>query len=261
MIGNLRDLGGIQAADGRRVKPRLFVRSATLNHASEDDLAMLAQEYGVRRNYDLRTTREVLHHPDPCHPQIEYIEFPLAAETSVGLSLSSAISLTERMAAAPDKETMYAMVPDMADVYVKMLREDYSFTQFRTLIRELLDPAHLADGASLCHCTQGKDRTGMSAAAVLLVLGASREDILADYMASRDFVTPNADHYYEKCLDLFQDEHAAWLIRELCLVKERYLGAFLDEIDAQFGGKKGFIHDYLGIDDTYLRAIRDAALA
>ena len=35
MIGNMRDLGGLQAADGRKIKPQMLIRSAHLAQAEE----------------------------------------------------------------------------------------------------------------------------------------------------------------------------------------------------------------------------------
>lgn len=42
----------------------------------------------------------------------------------------------------------------------------------------------LSSGAVVFHCTAGKDRTGILAAILLLLLGARDEDILADYQVS-----------------------------------------------------------------------------
>ncbi len=261
MIPNLRDLGGIPAADGRRVKNKLFLRSATLSLSEPGDLQALATDRNMRRIYDLRTQREASDHPDPTCEGVAYIPFPLAAETSVGLSRSSAYSLVLRMAKAETKEEMYAMVPDMADVYAKMLRDDFSRAQFQKLLRELLVPDHLASGASLYHCSSGKDRTGMTSAAILLVLGASEADIMADYMQSLPFGQKDAESVYRQCLDGFHDEHAAFLVSELCLVKERYLQAFFDELYAQFGSLDAFIRDYVGLSQTELETVRALALA
>ena len=47
--------------------------------------------------------------------------------------------------------------------------------------------AALDDGAVLFHCTAGKDRTGVLAAAVLWLCGAAREDIVADYEVSHTY--------------------------------------------------------------------------
>ncbi|MDD6717716.1 MAG: tyrosine-protein phosphatase, partial [bacterium] len=42
----------------------------------------------------------------------------------------------------------------------------------------------LEQGAVVFHCTAGKDRTGVLAAVLLLLLGVSEEDITADYEVS-----------------------------------------------------------------------------
>ena len=261
MIGNLRDLGGIRTGNGKTVRRGLFVRCATLAHADEEDIRMLAVDYGIKRDFDLRTPNETERHPDPVDERIEYIAFPLAEEAAVGLSRTSGESLAYRMAEAPTKEEMYAMVPDMADVYVRMLREGFSRAQFRLLLRELLDPENLLGGASLYHCSSGKDRTGMTSAAILLVLGAERGEIIKDYMSSLEYAEKDADIIYERCMEGFGgDERASMLIRDLCTVKERYIDAFLDEIDAQFGSPEGFIRDYLGMSAAELDMVRNIAL-
>ena len=38
------------------------------------------------------------------------------------------------------------------------------------------------EGSTLLHCFAGKDRTGISAAVILTILGASKDDIAADYL-------------------------------------------------------------------------------
>ena len=42
----------------------------------------------------------------------------------------------------------------------------------------------LTQGAVVFHCTAGKDRTGVLAAILLLLLGVAEEDIIADYQVS-----------------------------------------------------------------------------
>ena len=44
-LRNTRDLGGLPAADGRRVRPALLLRSGALHKATENDLARLLVDY------------------------------------------------------------------------------------------------------------------------------------------------------------------------------------------------------------------------
>ena len=48
MIGNMRDLGGLQAADGRKIKPRMLIRSAHLAQAEEPDTENISEVVDLR---------------------------------------------------------------------------------------------------------------------------------------------------------------------------------------------------------------------
>jgi protein-tyrosine phosphatase len=76
----------------------------------------------------------------------------------------------------------------------KALGGGKAFTLFESANREIIDLPSARAGyqqlfeqiataehqPALFHCTTGKDRTGWAAAALLLLLGASREDVYAD---------------------------------------------------------------------------------
>lgn len=47
-----------------------------------------------------------------------------------------------------------------------------------------------APGTVLFHCTAGKDRTGMTAAILLMLVGVEDIDIVADYQVSRTYIDP-----------------------------------------------------------------------
>ena len=82
-----------------------------------------------------------------------------------------------------------------------------------------------SEGGVLYYCTAGKDRTGVISALLLLLAGASKSDILADYEISQEYlcnilklicennkdidiniVTPKAEHM-EKFLDMFHKKY------------------------------------------------------
>ena len=48
MIGNMRDLGGLQAADGRKIKPQMLIRSAHLAQAEEQDTEHISEVIDLR---------------------------------------------------------------------------------------------------------------------------------------------------------------------------------------------------------------------
>jgi protein-tyrosine phosphatase len=112
---------------------------------------------------------------------------PLASSGArvVNLPLLSTLS----PGAAP-VETLHAL-------YLQML--DQAAAYFVELVREV----SLEPGATLIHCAAGKDRTGVSIALLLRLVGVEREHVLADYLltaeAGREIVArlrtgPGHDH-------------------------------------------------------------------
>ena len=63
-LHNTRDLGGLPAADGRRIRPALLLRSGDLHHAAESDLARLLADYHLEAVVDFRTNLERQKDPD-----------------------------------------------------------------------------------------------------------------------------------------------------------------------------------------------------
>jgi hypothetical protein len=57
---NTRDLGGLPTTDGGRTVAGRILRSDNLQTLSEDDIARLVGELGLREVIDLRTTAEIL---------------------------------------------------------------------------------------------------------------------------------------------------------------------------------------------------------
>jgi hypothetical protein len=122
---------------------------------------------------------------------------PLADLSGAGCASASALKLRtiidlradDERAARPDDtcvgaEVMPAPLPIPSDLgvaeYVALFDVDASIARvFHTMADRDAYPVYL-------HCTYGRDRTGVVAAAVLLALRASRADVLADYSLSAD---------------------------------------------------------------------------
>ena len=73
MIRNMRDLGGLRTADGRKIKPQMLIRSAHLAQAEEQDTENISEVIDLRTpaerqespDHVKRTTiqRKRIHHP------------------------------------------------------------------------------------------------------------------------------------------------------------------------------------------------------
>jgi len=116
------------------------------------------------------------------------------------------------------------------------------------------------DGAVLWHCTQGKDRTGVVAAATLLALGVDRDEIMRDYMrTNRSCRFKNFWIFIGVTLVTFSVRKAHNL--NLLLSSRRgFLAAAFDEIDRVWNGTEGFLHNALRLSDEDIRELREIYL-
>ncbi|MDQ2804249.1 MAG: tyrosine-protein phosphatase [Pseudomonadota bacterium] len=167
---NVRDLGGWPTADGRHVRFGLVFRSAALSGLSADGAERLAAT-GLRTVCDLRGTKEQAEAPSPL------AALPLATSRSLPIEPSVGASLRDLVATGA--ATGENVLTVMRHAYVAYAL-DWSH-RYRDLFELLLRD----DGLPLLfHCSAGKDRTGFGAALILAALGARREVIREDYLAS-----------------------------------------------------------------------------
>lgn len=160
---NVRDLGGLRGAGGRRVRSGLLYRTdalSKLHSAGQEDRARFAK-LGLRTVIDLRYPSEIAEFGRV--PEVEELEYHnLSIEHR---SYDQAVDGTE-----VSSERFFA------DRYAETIHDG------TVEIRAVLEIAADAASAPLAfHCKSGKDRTGIIAALLLALLGVSEDDIVADY--------------------------------------------------------------------------------
>ncbi len=107
------------------------------------------------------------------------------------------------------------------------------------------------------HCTAGKDRTGVSTAFLLSVLGVSRDWIEADYILTNRDVPRQAD-FIEATTGFPPGMERADMLRAAG-VPEEAMGDFLDGLNEQYGGALGYLTE-IGITEQTMDAVRAAFL-
>lgn len=172
-IFNLRDIGGWDAADGKKVKTGRVFRADSLGMVTESDLDLLVNRLGIRHVIDLRRAEEW--EIAGRFPEVDGVEFHHFELLHVKW---------ERLA---ERDVRFSTSQEEV---VRFLRERYSgmYEAGYRAVRDSLDV--IASGEPvLFHCMAGKDRTGLVAAALLSVLGVGEEDIAADYALSNVGIT------------------------------------------------------------------------
>jgi protein-tyrosine phosphatase len=122
------------------------------------------------------------------------------------------------------------------------------------LFEVLADPS---SGPIVLNCTAGKDRTGVSTAFLLSVLGVEREIIEADYKLTNQDVARQAD-FIEKTTGFPEGMDRDDMMRAAG-VPEEAMSDFLDGLNDRWGGPIEYLRS-IGISDESFESVREQYL-
>jgi protein-tyrosine phosphatase len=231
-VANLRDLGGLDAAGGRRTRHGRVYRSGALDGLGA---AAEARLIGLRLRtvFDLRADDERAERPDPV---------PSRGVRVAGRPPVPGI----RPQTALDAETR------LGEVYVGLI--DAAAGSIGSILRALAD-----DGAlpALIHCHAGKDRTGVVAAVLLEILGVERGVVLDDYELSARHALPRDEALHRRLLSQGYGLEAAAAM--LSTSRAAMAGA-LAHLDRTHGGAETYLLGPAGLDAATLTRLRNLLL-
>lgn len=226
---NFRDL----AENVRSVplQPHRLFRSDHLGALDANDASQI-QALGIRRVLDFRGVHERT--SAACSvPGVEV--HSLAIEPTIVQVLADLAESGHRLGEAE-------VAHHMEDTYRGFVRRSADrFAEFFALLLASTEP-------TVFHCTAGKDRTGLAAALVLHALGATREEILRDYLLTNERLKPPTVVW--KGLE----PHVA---RVLWGVRPEFLEAAYGAIEADWGGLDRFLEKALGVGPAQRRRLRE----
>jgi protein-tyrosine phosphatase len=233
---NFRDIGGYPTADGRTVRWGRYFRAGRQDRMSLQDLEKLAA-LGIRTQIDLRRPGEVREQGRGPLPELgsEYHNIAVIPEGGTD-RLSQIVGDT-----AISGKRYLGYLELGADCWLQL---------FEILADADRHPV-------LVHCTAGKDRTGVSTAFLLSVLGVERAWIEADYGLTNRDVARHVD-FLERQQGLPEGMAREAMIRVAGIPAEA-MGEFLDGLEARWGGVIGYLRS-IGIGDDTLDAVRRAFL-
>ncbi|MFT6772518.1 MAG: protein-tyrosine phosphatase [Paracoccaceae bacterium] len=231
---NFRDLGGAPAGPGRRVRRGLLYRAPAPRALDAGDMARLA---ALRPAViiDLRGRAEAAERPSelPGGLAIRRAPHPVEPRTRAFIEeLAGSGPLLPAHAHEAMVRSYRGYVHDFGDTFAGAVRTAIT--------------AATAGEAVIFHCTAGKDRTGLTAALILSLLGAPRGHIFDDYLRTNDLWRPDPElsgHVDEAARSAMFSVHGSYL--------EEALGA----LDALHGGPAAFAAAALGGDAAAARAI------
>ena len=230
-LPNTRDLGGLPAADGRRVRRGRLLRSGTLYFATASDRRLLLEEYRLRAVVDLRGEDELAEYPDGMElmPAVRYVHADALKGTVAGISQNAEARAQLEAARVDDDDPARFM--EM--VYPHILLGESGIAAYRALLRCVLETT---DGSVLWHCHFGRDRCGMGSMLIEVLLGVPTEAVEEDYLATNRFNPDPADERTD--------------------ANPRFIRAAVAAVTREFGGVTGYVRDALGVTNADLAELR-----
>jgi protein-tyrosine phosphatase len=234
---NFRDIGGYPTTDGRTVRWGRYYRAGRQDRMTERDLERI-RTLGIATQIDLRRPDEVR----------EQGRGPLG---SLGASYHNIAVIPEG-----GTDQLSRLVGDTAISGRRYLGYlEFGPTSWLRMFELFAEAQHLP---LLVHCTAGKDRTGVTTAFLLSVLGVERAVIEADYVLTNREVSRLVD-FYESTLGL-----PVGMSRETLMaaagVPENAMGDFLAGLDERWGGPLEYLRS-IGVTAAAMASVRDNFLA
>jgi protein tyrosine/serine phosphatase len=229
---NFRDIGGYPAADGRSVRWGLYYRAGRQDRMTDSDRKQ-AEALRIQTQIDLRKSDEV---NDQGRGPIEsmgarYVHLPVIPDGG-----------TDQLA---------QLVGDTGISGKRYL--GYLSFGGETWLKMFEIFAEAADHPIVIHCTAGKDRTGVSTAFLLSVLGVDRRLIEADYLLTNRDVARQVD-FVEANVGLPEGMGREEMMFHAG-VPETAMHDFLNGLEERWGGALGYLKS-IGLEDDVLAAVR-----
>ena len=102
----------------------------------------------------------------------------------------------------------------------------------------------------LFHCAAGKDRTGMTAALLLMLAGVAKEDIIRDY-------TVTTENLYS-VLERFSYENDENL-KDYLGSEGEYIEKFINHIEKKYGGAEAYMRK-IGLKESEVKSLKESFL-
>ena len=170
MIANFRDLGGIPCGNNRVVKKGLLYRSATIDYATNEELDEY-KKLGIKVAYDFREKGETKGDRAYDYIGAEHRNVPASYKNDKLFKLKGGgmLGMVFREVTWEDVAPTYEHLPLNNKAY-------------KAMMQSLIDE----EVPLMVNCSAGKDRAGIAATLILLLLGADYDTVLEEYMRSKD---------------------------------------------------------------------------
>lgn len=237
-IKNMRDIGGLRAENGSRIRANCFLRGGSLAHLTPEDAEMLTHNYGVKYIVDLRTDDEAKKEPDVVPDGVEYLRLPLREDV---------FDMVERKE-GESKWDFIKRIPTMPEIYKMMVTKESSVEALRKTFEVICNDVK-PKNAIYVHCSEGKDRTEIVMGLLEYLLGVDEKTIEADYLVSnKAFAGRNRRLNFWLGIKFHHNDFFSEF-RKMYEADSSMLAGAKEEIENTYGSMESFYRNTLGISE------------
>jgi protein-tyrosine phosphatase len=257
-LNNFRDYGGYRTMDGRRVKWGLLYRSDHLSSIPPQTVDYI-RSLGIASVIDYRSADEIRRRPNKDVGERRTFNFDPSAHTAE-LAAQFAASpddenraLIDKILASVPKEKINARGEQVLEQYRNFVNSEKSKKAFHDMITVMLDRNN---APNIQHCRGGKDRTGYGVLLVLTMLGVCKDDIIHDYMITRENrITRNIEKMAQY-RQLTDDQDVLDYLLSLIDTREYFIKEAFYAMEKTAGSAERYIKRELGFTDKDFQLIQ-----
>ena len=244
-VANFRDIGGYSTGGGHKIKSGVIFRSGELSGLTPADQEAIAR-LNIRYEVDLRNSDERAANPSNWgkrEPQLIWI--------SVNQPNTNSQASIQPFSEVKDADgARKRMAQTTADLAINGAAN----------IGKVLGELARADGPALIHCSAGKDRTGVTVAILMTLLGASREDVYHEYLRSNESIDAQMQRQQARAQagkDTFSISGLKpEVVRTMMGTEPSYIDAMFRQIDAKYGSFDAYTRDGLKLTGAQIAQLR-----
>lgn len=247
-LNNTRDLSSLVTIDGHHIKKNKLIRSGSLFHISENDRNKLKEI--IDTVIDFRTEVEASEKPDPSIDGVKLIHIEVMGNKSTEITREKGFqdSLIDLM---KDQEVCKNF---MIDLYKGFLNKS-CLDAYRKFFNIVFDKH---EKGILFHCSVGKDRTGFAAILLEYALGVSKEDIIEDYMYTKECSKERTEYLTNYYINKIGEDtpNIRKAVENAFDPQEEYLDILFNEIDKRYGDMNNFLEKEFGLNQTKIKQLK-----
>ncbi|MDE7161907.1 MAG: tyrosine-protein phosphatase, partial [Anaeroplasmataceae bacterium] len=245
-----RSLSDLVNKEGRHIKKHLLIRSDALNKIDAYDEKILKEQYHLKRVIDLRCDNEAKNSPDIPMQGVELCLNPVLPSERVGVSKKGNDEDDFRdFIEAIYKNGANSSISFMTKVYEELVTKEFSLHAYHQFLMTLLKGV---SGATLWHCSAGKDRAGLATILVLYLLDFDLDVIIEDYLNTNTYYQDSINQFALRCGEDYRD-----VLCTIFGVRREYIDVIFHAIQKNYGDFDTFIEQGLHFSKEDKKALKE----